>query len=296
MKVFVTGGSGFVGREIITELLNHGHSVRALVRNAKSLQLVDDLETVVGDTTSHGTWCEKLAGCDAVIHLVGIIREFRSKNITFEKLHRQSTHNVVQAAENLGVKRFLQMSANGTRGDAVTRYHQTKWEAEELVRQSGLEWTIFRPSLIFGPQDQFVNMLARLIKLLPVVPVMGDGTYRLQPVCVNDVSVAFVDALIRPETVGKTYHCCGPEILSYDQLLDLIAEALGQVSGVRKFHQPLCLMKPLVGILESIPVFPLTSDQLTMLLEENTCNNNSWSDDFGLALTDLRTGIAAYLK
>ncbi|MDX2495269.1 MAG: complex I NDUFA9 subunit family protein, partial [Desulfuromusa sp.] len=220
MKVFITGGSGFVGREIIQQLLAANHSVRALVRTADSLNNFNGIETVLGDTTHPATLRDQLSGCDAVIHLVGIIREFPGKGITFKKLHAESTENMLQAAEEQGVKRYLQMSANGTRENSVTDYHKTKWVAEEMVRQSNLDWTIFRPSLIYGSEDQFINMLAQLIRYLPVVPVMGDGQYQLQPVSVIDVATGFVTALDKPETSTKTYQCCGSEAFSYDQLLD----------------------------------------------------------------------------
>ena len=296
MKVFITGGSGFVGRAIIHQLLISGHSVRALIRQPAALVHFSNVETVVGDTTQPETLENQLSGCHAVIHLVGIIREFPGRGVTFKKLHIESTENMVHAAEEQGVKRYVQMSANGTREKAVTSYHQTKWLAEEKVRQTNLDWTIFRPSLIYGPGDQFVNMLAQLIKNLPLVPVMGDGQYQLQPVSVVDVATGFVTALGQPETFGKTYQCCGPQTFSYDQVLDLIAQALGQVAGTRKIHQPLWLMKPIVALLQAIPRFPITSDQLQMLLEGNICTDKSWQNDFSLELHEFSSSIKAYLK
>ena len=295
MRVFITGGSGFVGREIVSELLRRNHSVTALARSSNAFSEEPGVTPVSGDITDVEPWIRALENCDAVIHLVGIIREFPGKGITFDKLHTEATRNILRAARQCGVQRYIQMSANGTRENAVTDYHRTKWAAEELVRSSGLDWTIFRPSLIFGPQDEFVNMLATLVKRLPVVPVMGDGTYRMQPVAVENVAVAFVSALERPETVGKTYHCCGPDRLSYNQLLDEIARTLNKASGARKLHQPLCLMKPLVSLFETFPLFPMTRDQLEMLLEENICEDNDWAKDFPLQLTPFSCGIAGYL-
>ena len=296
MKVFITGGSGFVGQEIIHHLLKADHSVRALVRTKGALDHFSGIEEIVGDTTQPESLRDQLCGCDAVIHLVGIIREFPKKGVTFNRLHVKSTENVLQAATDQGVKRYLQMSANGTREHAVSKYHQTKWEAEEMVRRSSLDWTIFRPSLIYGPKDQFINMLAQLIKLLPVVPVMGDGRYQLQPVNVTDVASGFVAALDQEKAVGKTYQCCGPQTYSYDQLLDVIAQTLGLVAGARKIHQPLWLMKPIVATLQSIPQFPMTSDQLQMLLEGNTCSDSHWQEDLGLELHDFSSSIRASLK
>ncbi len=296
MKVFITGGSGFVGNAIIAQLLNSGHSVRALTRRTGALSDFSDVEAIIGNTTQPETLQDHLSGCDAVIHLVGIIREVPGQGVTFKKLHIESTANILRAAEKQNVKRYLHMSANGSRENAVTDYHRTKWAAEELVRKSNLNWTIFRPSLIFGPGDQFVNMLVKLVRNLPLVPVMGDGHYRLQPVSVFDIAKSFVAALDNPETLGKTYSCCGPQSFSYNQILDLIAQAIGQVAGVRKIHQPLWLMKPLVSLLQNIPLFPITSDQLQMLLEGNVCADERWQNDFRLELHEFSSSIQTYLK
>lgn len=294
MKVLVTGGSGFVGRAVVERLVEQGHTPRVLVRNPQSLNDLPGIETITGDITRPETFSAQLQGLDAVIHLVGIIREYPGRGITFDKLHRQATENVLKAATDAGIKRYLQMSANGTRAEALTAYHQTKWAAEELVRKSALEWTIFRPSLIHGPRDMFVNLLARLVKLLPVVPVMGDGQYRLQPVHVEDVATGFVAALDHSDTIGEHFSCCGPESHSYDQILDLIGQALGR-RRIIKLHQPLALMKPLVGTLQHIPLFPMTSDQLQMLLEGNVCCDRRWAETFALQPKEFAASIRDYL-
>jgi len=294
MRVFLTGGTGFVGRQVINELLQQGYQVRALVR-ASCESLPSAVETVIGDTTNYDMLVDAAQDCDAIINLVGIIREYPAKKITFARLHTQTTQNLIRLAQQSGIRRYLQMSANGTRADAVTGYHRTKWAAEQALIAADLDWTIFRPSLIFGPDDLFVNMLAGLIKTLPVVPVMGDGRYRLQPVHVIDVARGFVQALERSDTIHQIYHCCGPDQLSYDQILDLVGNALGRSRPVVKWHQPLSLMKPVVSVLQHLPPFPMTSDQLTMLLEENICGNTRWQEVFELQLMDFDSGIRQYL-
>jgi NADH dehydrogenase len=138
-------------------------------------------------------------------------------------------------------------------------------------------------------------MLAELIRKLPVVPVMGDGNYRLQPVSVVNVAEGFVRALDVDNSIGQIYCCGGPQAYSYDEVLDLIGAALGKKS-VCKLHHPLLLMKPVVSIMQSIPQFPMTSDQLQMLLEGNCCDPGKWSDAFQLELKDFRHGIAEYVK
>ena len=295
MKVFLTGATGFVGQEVLKQTLSREHSVKLLVRSPGKITPQPDIEEHIGDTTDPQSLQNGLTGCDAVINLVGIIREHPKRGITFAKLHTASTRNMLQAAKEQGVSRFLQMSANGTRADAVTTYHKTKWAAEQLVRDSDLDWTIFRPSLIFGPKDQFINMLAGLIRKLPVVPVMGNGNYRLQPVSVKNIAEGFVNALETPESIGQIYHCGGPDIYSYNQLLDLIGAAMGKKS-VCKLHHPLALMKPVVKVMQSIPQFPITRDQLEMLLEENICDQSDWQNTFKLELQTLPKGIAEYIS
>ncbi|OHB28638.1 MAG: hypothetical protein A2X84_06195 [Desulfuromonadaceae bacterium GWC2_58_13] len=292
MNVFLTGSTGFVGGEILKQLLDAGHRVRCLVRSGSENKLAPHprMEVRSGDATEPDSLNGALANCDAVIHLVGIIREFPYRGITFQKLHVEATRNILRAASTQGVARYLHMSANGTRENAVTPYHQTKWQAEEAVRGSGLDWTIFRPSLIFGAHGEFVTMLANLIRKFPVVPVFGDGRYRMTPVAVEDVAKGFVAALNRPETIGQIYHCGGAKSYSYDEMLDVFGKVLGK-GRVLKIHQPLALMKPAVSLLESIPAFPITSGQLTMLIEGNECDSKPWGDALGIDPISLEEGL-----
>ena len=294
--VFLTGGSGFVGRAVLRTLRQEGYRVRCLLRPGaeRRLPIREGVDVVPGEVTAPGAWGKALAGCDAVIHLVGIIREFPGRGITYERLHVQGTRHLLEAARAAGVGRHVQMSALGTRPGAVSGYHRTKWQAEEAVRASGLRWTIFRPSIIFGPEDEFVNMLAGMIRRLPVVPVIGDGRYRLQPVAVENVADGFVRALSTEGAVGQTYDVAGPEPFEFNRLLDLIGEALGR-RRVRKLHQPLGLMRPLVRVFQRVPFFPLTLDQLTMLEEENVADPTLFARAFGITLTPFAEGIRRYL-
>ena len=202
MKVLVTGATGFVGREIVRQLHAAGHTIRILARSPHSPRVQEAVsrcgaEVHPGDVLDAASLDGALNGMDAVIHLVGIISEVGES--TFENVHTRGTGNMVAAARQAGVRRFVHMSALGTRPNAVSRYHQTKWAAEELVRHSGLDFTIFRPSLIYGPEDQFVNLFARMIRLSPVVPLMGSPRARFQPVPVETVAAAFVRIAGRTE-------------------------------------------------------------------------------------------------
>ena len=227
MKIFISGGTGFVGGHVCRALRERGHELRLLVHR-RGGTAESGVEYIEGDATRLESFAVEVSGCDAVINLVGIIREFPSRGITFERLHVQATANLLEAARRAGVSRYLQMSALGARPAAVSAYHQTKWRAEESVRASGLKWTIFRPSLIFGPHDAFINMLAAQLRRAPVMPVIGSGSYRLQPIHADDVARCFALALEMPETIGQTYELCGTDRLSYEALLDMIAATLGR--------------------------------------------------------------------
>jgi uncharacterized protein YbjT (DUF2867 family) len=292
MKIFLTGGTGFVGSEVLSQLVAAGHTVRALVREGSEdkLAVIAGVEVHSGNVTDAASLVGGLQGCDAVIHLVGIIREFPRRGVTFKKMHVEGTENVLAAAKEQGVSRYLHMSSNGTRERSNTGYHRTKWQAEEMIRDSTLEWTIFRPSLIFAPGSEFVHMISEVIRRLPVVPVIGDGQYRMQPVSRRDVATSFVKALEMPATIGKTYHLGGGESYSYDEILDLTSQAMGK-GKASKIHQPLFVIKPMIRLMQSSDHFPITSDQLTMLVEGNVCAPEEWEKVFGLKATSYAEGI-----
>ena len=206
---------------------------------------------------------------------------------------------MIAAAQKAGVRRFIHMSALGTRPKANSRYHQSKWAAEEAVRNSGLDWTIFRPSLIYGPRDHFVNLFAKISRFSPVVPIMGSGRSKFQPVGVEMVAKAFVGALTKPAAIGQTVDLCGPETFTLGQLLDEILA----VMSCRRLK--LCIPLPLArcqarlvelvfrGILKKPP--PLNRDQLIMLEEDNVGNGEPANRLFGLQHRSFRQGITAYL-
>jgi len=293
MKIFITGGTGFVGGHLRAVLLAKGHEIR-LLTHKKGGAPEPGVEEVEGDVTRPETFAAKVNGCDATINLVGIIREFPGRGATFERLHVEATRNVIEAAKGAGIRRHLQMSALGTRPGATSAYHRTKFRAEELVRGSGLDWTIFRPAIIFGPRDAFVNLLADYVRNYPAVPVIGDGKYRLQPVSADDVARSFALALELPETIGQTFELCGPDRLSYNEMLDVIGRALGR-QHVAKIHNPLPLMKAIVPLLQGFSFFPITMDQILMLVEENICDG-SWRETFRIEPERFEEGIGKYLR
>jgi NADH dehydrogenase len=292
MKIFISGATGFVGGHLVDALREKGHELHVLVHK-RSPQTSSDIRQIEGDVTRLESFEHAAAGCDAVINLVGIIREFPARGITFERLHVQATANMLAAAQKSGVRRYLQMSALGTRENAVSGYHISKFRAEELVRSSGLDATILRPSLIYGPKDAFITMLASQLQLSPVMPVIGSGNYRLQPIHVTDVARCFAMALEIPGTIGQKYELCGNERLTYLELLDTIAAAMGKAAPLKP-SAPLGLMKLVIPIMQHVPQFPITMDQLQMLLEESICDG-CWKKVFGFEPRDFSESIREYL-
>ena len=296
-RIFVTGATGFVGRVVVGALRAHGYGVRCLVRRGSELDLrgMEAIERVEGDVLSPAALERDMAGCDTVVHLVGIIREERATLSTFERIHTLGTINVLEAAATTGVRRYLHMSALGTRPGARARYHQSKWAAEEAVRASPVPWTIFRPSIIYGPGDQFINLFAGLIRHYPVVPVIGSGLQRLQPVPVEQVAEGFARAVDLAASVKQTYAVVGPDAVTLVQLLDLIGAALGR-TRVRKVHVPVRLMRPAARVLHRLPGFPITPDQLSMLEEDNVGDPQPFATTFGLPPMPLTIGLRAMLS
>jgi NADH dehydrogenase len=302
MKVFVTGASGFVGEEVLQHLERAGHSIRILARRPQSPQIQKlasrhSAQVHPGNVLDAASLLGGLDNIDAVIHLVGIISENGSS--TFENIHVRGAENILAAAKTAGVKRFVHMSALGVRPDAPARYHRTKWEAEEFVRVSGLDFTIFRPSIIYGPHDHFVNLFARISRFSPILPVMGSGKSKMQPVPVADVATCFVQALTEPKAIGQTFDLCGADALSFNRILDAILRVTGR--DRLKLHVPMFLARLQAALLESIFPWllgeapPLNRDQLIMLNEDNVGNPQPAQELFGLKPIPFREGIAAYL-
>jgi uncharacterized protein YbjT (DUF2867 family) len=287
LKVLVTGGTGFVGTHLVNALQRRGHAVSVLVRRPEAARnrYNHPVESVPGNVLEPASLASAAAGKDAVIHLVAIIHEKGPQ--TFDRIHREAVENVLAAMRSAGVKRLLHMSAMGVAEDGPSVYSRTKAAGEKAVRASGLHWTIFRPSLIFGPGDGFVSLLAPIVKKNPgFIPVIGPGTTRFMPVSVHDVARVFSAALEKPETAGKTFEVGGTETVTLNELYRTIAAAVGKP---RKplLHLPLWYGRLLARFFETaagwgvMPAPPLTRDQLASLSRDNTADVSETDRVFG---------------
>ncbi len=290
MKVAVTGATGFVGTHVCRQLVTDGHQVRGLSRSAEGIP--SGIEHIEGDVTTGAGLQEALKDADAVIHLVGIIREHNSA--TFEEVHVSGTRNVIAAMQAGGVRRLVHMSALGAHADADSRYQSTKAAAEQLVRESDLDWTIMRPSLIFGVGDDFFgNVLRNLVRQPPVVPVVGTGEYPFRPIAILDVAMAFSRALVRTATVQHSFDLVGPRDYTLRELLLLVRSEL----GLRKplLNVPLPLMHLGTRLFRLLPNPPITRDELLMLLAGNTGEPEPARTALGLELLELEDRLGEIL-
>jgi uncharacterized protein YbjT (DUF2867 family) len=287
--VLVTGATGFVGRAVVRELHRRRIPTRALVRDPESQSardLANDsaVELIKGDVAEPGGLRNALEGVTRVIHLVGIISE--AGRATFENVHTGGTANLVSAAVAAGVKRLAHMSALGTRPNAVSRYHRTKWAAEQVVRGSPIEWTIFRPSLIYGPGDHFISLFGKIARFSPVLPVPGSGRARFAPVHVSQVSRAFVGAIEEQRASGQTMDLCGREVFTLPEMLGVVVRSAKKRRAIVRIPLPVArlqatLLELLFGRALRKPP-PLNRDQLIMLEEDNLGDGSPADRLFGL--------------
>ncbi|HJU37396.1 MAG TPA: complex I NDUFA9 subunit family protein [Gaiellaceae bacterium] len=287
MTVLVTGGTGFVGPYVVHALRARETPVRALVRDpARATRLAAwGVELAPGDVTDPASLRAACEGVDAVVHLVAIIR---GRPADFERVMSQGTRNVVAAAQEAGVRRFVLASALGLdeRSKDAVPYFAAKWEMERAVRESGLEHVIFRPSFVFGRDGGVLPTFVRLARLAPVTPIVGRGRRRLQPIWVEDVAEYYALSLAEPAAANRTFELGGPEAVSWNEFW----ERLKRVLGVRRpsIHVPVGAMRLQATVTERLPGAPVTRDQLTMLeLGDNVVTDPSAVETFKLPLVPL---------
>lgn len=294
MTVVVTGAAGFVGRHLCAALIKVGLPVRGLVRQIPLRRYqVDGVEYVRGADVADALTLtpEMFAGADAVIHLVGIIQENKKKGQTFQRVHVEGTRNVVDESKRAGFDgRFVYVSALGASQGAASEYSRTKYQAERIVVGAGLPYTIFRPSLVLGPDGEFVAQMKDLVLHgglapwvpSPVIPVPGAGFNLFQPIWADDLAQCLVKALTTGATINQLYEVGGATQLSFNEIIKGFARGLG-VPKKPLVHAPIPLLSVAAAVLEKVsPTPPVTRDQLKNLGLDNITTSQAVKEVFGL--------------
>lgn len=291
MNVLVTGGTGFIGEKLCRELDDRDHDVTALARSPEEADLPDSVERAMGDVTAYDSIEGAFADQDLVVNLVALSPLFKPKGgATHESVHLGGTENVVRAAEEHGVDRIVQMSALGADPDGPTAYIRAKGNAEAVVRESDLDWTIVRPSVVFGDGGEFVSFTKKLTPPY-LAPLPGGGKTKFQPIWVGDLVPMLADCAEDESHVGETYEIGGPEVLTLADVAKQARRAAGQ--SVTVVPVPMGLAGAGLKVAGSIPGFPMGADQYRSLKMENTTDHTD-IDAFGREEDSLRT-LSSYL-
>lgn len=269
-SVCVIGGSGFVGRHIVHRLARERIRVRVPTRHRESVKdeliLLPTVEVLDANVHDPATLDRLVAGCDAVIHLVGILHATRDAG--FERVHTELPRRVLEACRRNGVRRYVHMSALHASPDGPSAYLRSKGEAEKLVRASGLDWTIFRPSVIFGRGDSFLTMFATTLRLAPALPLACPNA-RFQPVWVEDVARAFVDCLGDSRTFGQSHDLCGPRVYTLRELVEYVGRVIGKPRPVIGLNDRLSYLQ--ARMMEFSPVKVMTRDNYYSMKIDSVC-------------------------
>ncbi len=273
MRVLVIGGTGYVGRAVVPALVAAGYEVSTIARQNQEMPGV---AMIAADATSID-WSRALVRMDAVVNLVGIIREHRSAGVTFETMHVALVERLLAGMTRAGVSRLVQMSALGSRPGSASGYHQTKWMAEERVRRSeSVAWTIVRPSLVFGGGSPFFKTLGQIAGTPLGAMIPGQGQSEFDPVFRGDLAKMMVAILEdEPGTAGQTFEVGGPGRFSLNRLIRHVAQVKG-LGPVAEHHLPIGWLMRLARLGEGFSSFPVTVDQLQMLSENNTTDDHRW--------------------
>jgi uncharacterized protein YbjT (DUF2867 family) len=286
LKALVTGATGFIGPHVVRAISGTGHEVRALVRDSSRAR---DLaaQPVQGDMTNAPSLRQAVEGVDAVVHLVAI-RQGRAEQ--FQRVMEQGTRELVAAAKEAGVKRFVLMSALGTSEETkgLVPYYHAKWEMEQTVSASGLDHVIFRPSFVFARDGGILPTFRRLARVTPVTPIIGSGEQRIQPLWIDDVAAYFAASLDKPEATNKTFELGGPDVVSWNEFWQRLKHALG-IRRRPNLHVPVGVMRINALVTERLPGnIPLTRDLLTMLEHgDNVARNDDAVRTFEIPLMPL---------
>ena len=306
MRVAIFGGTGFVGSYVTDALVESGHRPVLLVRpgSEDKVSRPEACDQVSGGIRDEEAVARTLEGADAAIYLIGLLKEKPEKGITFEAMHFEGARRAIDKAAEAGVRRFLLMSANGVKEDG-TPYQTTKYRAEAYLEATGLDWTIIRPSVIFGDPRGRMELATQLKQEMIDMPVpaplfydgllpFGAGRFELTPVHVEDVAAVYRRSLEEPATVGRTFCLGGPDSLTWKRIIELIAATCEK----RKLMlpAPAWAVKTVAAVFEGADWFPVTRDQITMLMEGNTCDAAETFRELGITPRAFDRSTLGYLR
>jgi uncharacterized protein YbjT (DUF2867 family) len=297
--ILVTGAAGFVGSHVLPALLDAGHHGLALVRDPDGGALVErrltpaqrsSLEIRTGDVTQPGTRATAVAGADAIVHLAAIPRDWDG-GASLRLVNTEGTRNVLAAAKDAGIRRFVHLGAMGVEDDPDLHYASSKARAMALVRDSGLDWTILAPSVMFGARDGFFNILAGLVRLSPgIVPITGSGGARFQPLAIEDLARAVVLAIGDRATVGREYPLGGPRYWTYREIMAEVLRGMGRRRLM--LPMPVAVIRLVAGTAEAVRLpFPVATDQLRQLRLDNTGPLDGVRSGFGFDPRPMEGGL-----
>lgn len=288
--ILVTGATGFVGANLVKEL-SKTQKIRCLVR--RGVNLGKNIELVKGDLRNADSLEEATKNVSTVIHLAAIIKS--NKKEEFERINVKGTKNLVNACRKNGVKRFVHMSSYDAVYKDKSDYAFSKWGSENVVKNSGLNYVIIRPMVIYGKGDkENLGMLFNMIKKYPFAPVIGNGNYKLQPVYIEDLVKVLIKCLDL-DKVNKTYFVAGPEALTFNEIIDKTSELLSKKTI--KLHVPLSILKILLKPYEMLSKNPaITYKKLLLVTENKTCSISETIKDFGFKPISFEEGVKKTLN
>jgi NADH dehydrogenase len=291
-KTVLTGATGFIGGEIARQAQARGIPFTAIVRSHDTaIKFANKgVDTIVADIAKGLAPSASAAAVETIVNAVGIIREEGEQ--TFDAVHYFGVKNLLAAFPNAA--RFVQVSALGTRPNAPTLYHRTKQMAEDAITSSGMAYTILRPSIVFGPDDKFVNILSEIVKKAPIIPILGPGTNKMQPIFVEDVARMALDALTLDAAANQVVEVAGADVVTLEEIMDFLADHMR--AKKQKIHIPLAVLSVAAATLGKWTTsFPITTEQIQMLKDDNVCDIGRMKTIFGIEPKPFKETVRTYL-
>jgi NADH dehydrogenase len=300
--LLVAGGTGFIGSAIVKELVRRNEAVAVLGRDGEKVRrrFGETVEAREADVTRPGAALEEaMSGINVAIDCVQFPNypiEDKSRGWTFEEVDLKGAINLVDAALKAGVRRYVYLSGIGAAPDATEHWFRFKWQAEQHLRESGLEWVIVRPTWVYGPDDDSLNRIIGFADYLPFVPTFGSGKQPMQPVFIDDVARVVADAALKPEAANKLFELGGPEVMTMDEVYKTALAVQGRKRPI--LHQPVVVGKALGAVASKLPVAKrmLSADAVDFIVNPAVADNREVEAVLAPKLTPLREGLESYMR